>query len=251
MEVARVAALRGHRVTLYEKEDRLGGYLPAASSPKHKKDILPFLTWHVSNLKKTGTTIVSGKEATPEMVLEMEPDVVIVAAGAALDTPGIPGIEMPHVISAIDVLLEKVKTGEKVIVAGGGLVGCDVALFLADRGRQVTIIEMLPEVVTDMVEGDGSRGQVVGLLAQKEIECLTNLKIEAVIDDGVVAVNPDGETQTVRADSVVLALGLKPRTEIYDALSGKIPALHAIGDCVEARKIGDAVREGFFTAYGI
>jgi len=251
MEAARVAALRGHRVTLYEKEDRLGGYLPAASSPEHKKDIMPFLTWHSSNLEHTGATVVLGKEATAELVLQEKPDAVVVSIGASPFVPEIPGVERPNVVSAIDVLLGRVTPGDEVVIAGGGLVGCDVAMFLADKGRRVSIIEMLPDVVLDMVEADGSRAQIVKLLDQKEITCHTNLKVEKIIDDGVIAVNQGGVSQTVKGDTVVLALGLKPRTKLYEALKDKIPELHAIGDCVEARKIGDAVREGFFTAYAL
>ena len=178
-------------------------------------------------------------------------DVVIVATGAALILPEIPGIKMPHVVSSIDVLLGTVETGQDVIVAGGGLVGCDVAMYLADKGREVSIVEMLPDIVPDMIEGDGSRGQVKALINQKRIACLTGLKIEAIIDEGVVARTPDGVEQTIRADTVVLALGLKSRTAFYDALKGKIKTVHAIGDCAEVGKIGDAVRGGFFTAYAI
>ncbi len=251
MEAARVAALRGHRVTLYEKEDRLGGSLPAASTPEHKKDILPFLSWHASDLEKSGADIVLGREATPEFISEEKPDAVIVATGATSIVPKIPGVEGPNVVSSIDVLLERVNTGDEVVVAGGGLVGCDVAIFLADKGRTVSIVEMLPDVVLDMVEGDGSRGQVVKLLAQKGIACYPNLKIEEISDSGIIAGNQDGAMQAITADTVVLALGLAPRTGLMEALKGKVSELHEIGDCAEVRKIGDAVREGFFVAHAL
>ncbi len=251
MEAARVAAMRGHQVTLYEKGDKLGGYLPAASTPGHKKDIIPYLTWLLSDLKSTDVKIILNKEATPELILEGEPDAVIIAVGATPILPEIPGAASPHVVSAIDVLLGGVTIGDKIVVAGGGLIGCDVAIFLADMGKDVTIVEMLPDVVLDMVEADGSRAQVVKLLAQKGITCLSNLKIEEIIDNGVIAVNNDGARQTIQGDAVVLAMGLQAETGLYDALKGKISDLHAIGDCAEVRKIGDAVREGFFAAYAL
>ncbi len=251
MEAARVAALRGHQVTLYEKEDRLGGYLPAASTPEHKKEIIPFLNWHASDLEKSGANVVLNKEATSELLSEEKPDAVIVAVGASSVIPEIPGVEGSNVVSAIDVLLDRVNPGDEVVVAGGGLVGCDVAMFLADRGSKVSIVEMLPDVVLDMVDGDGSRGQVVMLLAQKGLTCHTNLKIEEITDNGVIAGNQDGARQTIKADTVVLALGLKPRTKLLETLKGKVSELHAIGDCAEVRKIGDAVREGFFVAHAL
>jgi 2,4-dienoyl-CoA reductase-like NADH-dependent reductase (Old Yellow Enzyme family)/thioredoxin reductase len=251
VEAARVAARRGHRVTLYEKQDRLGGYLPAAASPKHKKDIMPFLNWHLADLKQGNTNVVLGKEATIDLVLQEKPDAVIVATGSSLSVPDIPGVEGSNVVSAIDVLLGRATLGDEVVIAGGGLVGCDVAMFLADRGRKVSIVEMLSDVVLEMVEADGSRGQVVKLLDQKGVTCHTNLKIEEINLDGLIAINQDGKSQTIKADTVVLALGFEARTELYKGLEDKFPELYAIGDCVEARKIGDAVREGFFTAYGI
>jgi len=251
IEAARVAARRGHRVTLYEKEDHLGGYLPAAATPEHKKDIIPFLNWHLSDLEKSGADVVLNTEVSPELLSEEKPDAVIIAVGATLVVPEIPGVKGSNVVSAIDVLLNRVDTGDEVVVAGGGLVGCDVAMFLADKGRKVSIVEMLPDVVLDMVDGDGSRGQVMMLLAQKGITCHTKFKIEEITEKGVITCNQDGAMQSHSADTVVLALGLKPRTKLLEKLKGKVSELHAIGDCVEVRKIGDAVREGFFVSYGL
>ncbi|MCP4683017.1 MAG: FAD-dependent oxidoreductase [Desulfobacterales bacterium] len=251
MEAARIAAMRGHQVTLYEKGDKLGGYLPAAATPKHKKDILPYLTWLSSNLESTDVNIILNKEATPELVLEAKPDAVIIAAGATPVLPKIPGIEGPNVVSAIDVLLGKATTGDEIVVAGGGLIGCDVGIFLSDMGKRVTIVEMLEDVVLDMVEADGSRAQIVKLLAQKGITCRPNLKMEEIADNGIIASDNDGTKQTIQGDTVVLAMGLQSETGLYNTLKGKISELHAIGDCAEVRKIGDAVREGFFAAYAL
>ena len=251
VETARVASRRGHRVTLFEKQNRLGGHLPSAASPEHKKDIMPFMNWQLSDLEQGGTKVVLGKEATIGSVMQEKPDAVVVATGSSLSVPDIPGVEGSNVVSAIDVLLERATIGDEVVIAGGGLIGCDVAMFLADKGKRVSIVEMLPDVALDMVEADGSRGQVVKLLHQKGVTCRANLKIEEITHDGLVAIDQDGSSQTVKGDTVVFALGLKPRTELYEGLKDKVSELYAIGDCVEVRKIGDAVREGFFTAYGI
>jgi len=251
MEAARVAALRGHRVTLYEKEESLGGYLNAASTPDHKRDIRPFLEWLSTAIKKTGTHVVLSKEVTPELVLEMKPDVVVVAVGASFLVPDIPGAKGANVVSAIDVLLDKAKTGHEVVVAGGGLIGCDVAMFLSDRGRKVTIVEMMPDVAIDMGLGDGSRGHIMTLLSQKGIFCHTGMKIDKISDNSVTAIDKEGVSRSIKADTVVLAMGLKPRTGLYESLQGKVPELHRVGDCAEIGKIGDAVREAFFAAYAV
>lgn len=247
MEAARVAALRGHWVTLYEKEDRLGGYLIEASTPEHKKDVRPLLAWLSSQVKKAGANVMVGKEVTPEVILEMRPEVVIVAVGATPLIPDIPGAKKPIVVTAIDALLDNAKVGDKVVIAGGGSVGSDVAAFLADKGKKVTIVEMLSGIALDLEER-AIRGQLLIMLAQKGVICLTNMKIEEITDQGVIASDKEGLRHTIKADTVVLALGLKPRTELYEALRGKVAKLYSVGDCAEPRKIGDAIREGFFWA---
>lgn len=248
MEAARVAALRGHSVTLYEKENRLGGYLIEASIPEHKKDVRPLVTWMTLQMKKIGVNVVLAKELTPEQILEMSPEVVIVAVGAIPYVPEIPGVQKPSVVTAIDVLRDKVKVGTEVVIAGGGAVGCDVAAFLADKGKRVTIVEMLSGVAHDVEAGANSRGTLLLMLDQKGVTCLTEMKVEEISDEGIIASDKQGARCNIKADTIVLALGFKPRTQRYDALRGKVPELYIIGDCVEPRKIGDATREGFYIA---
>jgi len=248
MEAARVAALRGHRVTLYEKEDRLGGYLVEASIPEHKADVRPLVEWLSSQVKKAGARVVLGKEVTPEFILKMRPEAVIVAAGATPLIPEIPGVQKSTVVTAVDVLRDRVEVGSEVVVAGGGSVGCDVAAFLADKGKRVTIIEMLSGIAVDVEEKAGSRGQLLIMLSQKGVSCLTSTQLEEITDEGIIASDREGAKFAIRADTVVLALGLKPRTRLYEKLKGRVPELYTIGDCAEVRRIGDAIREGFLAA---
>jgi 2,4-dienoyl-CoA reductase-like NADH-dependent reductase (Old Yellow Enzyme family)/thioredoxin reductase len=250
METARVAALRGHKVTLYEKQDRLGGHLIEASTPEHKKDIKPLIAWLSSQVTKAGAEVVLGKEVTPELVAEMKPDVAIVAVGATQFIPEIPGINEPIAVKALDVLQGKAEVGSEVVVAGGGLVGSDVAAFLADQGKKVTIVEMLPEIASDVELFGGSRSTLLFMLGQKGITSLTETKIEEITAEGVKVSNQEGE-RTIKADTVVLAFGLSSETELNKALKGMVPELFNIGDSVAPRKIGDAINEGFFRAISI
>jgi len=247
MEAARVAALRGYEVTLYEKENTLGGHLKEASVPEHKRDIKPLIKWLSLQIEKAGVKIEMNKEATADLVVNAKPDVVIVATGSDALIPDTPGVKKPKVVTAIDVLLEKVTTGNEVVVVGGSLVGADVAVFLVDRGKKVTIIEMLAGICLDLA-ADYIRPVMMELLVEKGVKWLTNTRLEEVTDEGIIAVSTTGEKQSIKADTVVLAVGLKPKKELFQALKDKVKATYVIGDASEPRKIGDAIREGFFIA---
>jgi 2,4-dienoyl-CoA reductase-like NADH-dependent reductase (Old Yellow Enzyme family)/thioredoxin reductase len=244
MEAARVAALRGHEVTLWEKEQELGGQLVLASKAEGKSDIIPLIKWLSAQVGKAGVKIELRKEATPKAIVEAKPDVVIVATGAIGDIPEIPGIEKSIVITALDVLREKAKIGQEVVVLGGGLVGCDVALFLAERGKRVTMI-VRSDIAFDIEENN--RAAILTRLTQRGVKWFTYTKTEEITEKGVIAANQQGR-QNFQADTVVVATGLKPRKELYKALKDRVPELYAIGDCIEARKILNAIHEGFFIA---
>ena len=251
MEAARVAALKGHKVTLYEKTGKLGGRLMEASIAKHKKSIKPLMDWLALQVKKAGVNIVLNKEVTPEMVTKMKPDTAIVAVGGKPLIPDVPGIKKPIAVMALDVLLNKVKVGDNVIVEGGGAVGCDVAAYMADQGKKVTIVAR-SDIATDVEMHGGSRGQLLITLEKKGIKWLTYTRLDEVTDEGIIATDRnDGSKKTIKGDTVVLALGFEPVTEMYEALKGKVPELCAVGDCVEPRKIWDAIHEGFFSAFNI
>jgi 2,4-dienoyl-CoA reductase-like NADH-dependent reductase (Old Yellow Enzyme family)/thioredoxin reductase len=251
MEAARVAALRGHEVILYEKLDRLGGHLIEASIPEHKKDIRSLVRWLSSQVKKAGVDVVLGKEVTSDLVSEISPDVAIVAVGATMLIPEIPGVNESVAVSALDVLTDKADVGNEVVVAGGGLVGCDVAAFLADKGKKVTIVEALPEIAQNVELFAGSRSTLLVMLGQKGIVSHTDSNIEEITGEGVIVSDKEGAKRTINADTVVLAFGFKPETGLYERLKGKVPELYTIGDSLAPRKIGDAINEGFYRAISI
>jgi len=246
MEAARVAALRGHRVTLWEKDKALGGNLIPASVSDLKQDYRSLINYLSAQIKKLGVTVKLGKEATPELIQQAKPDAVIIAAGSTPIMSDIPGVEKAKVAIAVDLLLGKKEAGGSVVVIGGGLVGCETALYLAQKGKKVTVIEILDSVMRDM--SMQNRVHMLMLLADAKTEILTDTKVLEVTDEGVTIADKNGKRSTLGADTVVFALGLKPNGSLAGSLKGKVPEVYAIGDCVEPRIVINAFEEGFHTA---
>lgn len=242
MEAARVAAMRGHKVMLWEKNDRLGGNLILASVAPHKEEIKCLTDYLSYQMRKLGIHVELEKEATPEAVLNAKADEVIIATGALPVILDVPGVNRNNVVTAIDVLKGVVDTGRKVVILGGGMVGCETAEFLASKGKDVTIVEMLDKIARDI--GPSVRWVTVRRIKGWGIKMLTSAKVKSITDEGVV-VEKEGKAQTIGADTIVLAAGMKPNKALFDALKNKIPRAQAIGDCVEARRILEAIHDGF------
>ena len=248
MEAARAAALRGHEVTLAEKENHLGGQFHLASLPAGKGEIRVYLEYLSGQLKKMGVKIQLNQEVTPEKLKEIKADAVILAAGGFPSIPGVFGIDRENVFSAWEALAHPEKVGAKVVIIGGGSVGAETAGFLLDQKKDVTLVEMLPEIARDvemvnrkvLLRGLGEKGVRIRVLTQAT----------AILPEGV-EVDFDGGKEVLSADTVVLATGIRPNNELEAAL-GALPAeLHKVGDCVEPRKAIDAIHEGFQVALKI
>jgi 2-enoate reductase len=245
MEAARAAATRGHKVVLYEKGKTLGGHLIEASVPAFKKDLDTLLKWYQTQLKQLGVTLKMETAASTAMLVKENPDAVIVATGSKACLPNIPGIDKPNVFTCIDVLRGKKKTGKTVIVVGGGLVGCETALWLAEEGKQVTIVEMLPELMAGGIEVPRmNRFMLLDLLDFKKVKILTSACISE-IGDSRVSVTGKGANKMLKADSIVIATGLKAENALGRSLAGRFSQLYVIGDCQEPRNIMGAIWDGY------
>ena len=246
MEAARVTALRGHKVTLWEKGDALGGNLIPASTPDFKQDYRMLIDYLSTQIRKLGVNIELGKQATPEAILKMNPEVVFIATGGTPLIPDIPGIEKSKVVTAVDLLLGRKEAGETVVMLGGGLVGCETALHLAQKGRKLTIVETLDDIARDMCTPN--RMHLLQLLKDEKVDILTESNVLEIKDEGVVIADKSGKRSILSADTVVLALGLKSSDQLSETIRDKVPEVYAIGDCVEPRKVTNAIWEGFRTA---
>jgi len=245
MEAAQVAALRGHRVTLCERGEELGGQLRVACLPRYKDELGCLIKNMASQVRKAGVEVRLNTEVTSELVEKENPEVLILAIGATPLIPDIPGVGQDNVVTAVDVLTRRRDVGETAIVVGGGMVGCETAEFLADLGKKVTIVEMLPKIGSDY--GATYRHVVLRRLRKTGIKMETNVMVEEITDGGVKA-KRDGILKFFPGDTVVLAVGFKPSKGLGEKLSGKVPAPYSIGDCVEPRRIREAIEEGFVLA---
>jgi 2-enoate reductase len=243
MEAARVAALRGHKVTLWERADTLGGNLISGSMLTFKQDNKLLINYLVTQIKKLGVNIKLKNEATPQLVQKMKPEVVFIATGSTSIIPEIIGVDKGNVVTATDLLLGKREVGKSVVVLGGGLVGCETALYLAQRGKEVAIVEILDSIAQGMFEGD--RMHLLKLLADVNAKILTETSVLEITQESIVIANKYGKRNTIKADTLVLAVGMKPNGELLESLKDKVPEVYAIGDCIEARKVIDAIWEGF------
>ena len=242
MQAAMVAAWRGHQVSLWEKNDRLGGNLIPATVPEFKRDLGDLTKYLSTQLEKLHVDVRLGREASSELVQETKPDVVIVATGATPIMLQIPGMEKDRVLTAVDLLLGKKESGDKVLVLGGGLVGCETAVYLAQAGKKVTIVEILKRIFQG--ENRANQQQMLKMLADGNVNVLTSTSVLEIKDGGAI-IDHDGKEKELEADTIVVAIGLEARSKLHDELRGRVAELYAIGDCVRPRKVLDAIWEGF------
>ena len=242
MEAARTAATRGHEVVLWEKKEELGGQLLVAAAAPYKEVISHLNKYMAGQLKKTGVQVVLGHEATTESVKAMKPEVVVLATGSTPFIPDIPGVRKANVALALDVLAGQERVGDRVVVVGGELVGCETADYLAQKGKIVTIVRRGQSMAAGM--NPLARDNLLARLIKNGVTMLTGVRYEEITDKGLVITDKEGQRQNIEADTVVLATGAIPKTELTTELAGQDIDVHLVGDCVTPGKIVDAIRDG-------
>ena len=245
MEAARVSRLRGHDVTLYEKSGELGGQLIPASVPDFKYDLILLRKYYENEIKRLGIRLFLNTEGTAERILRSKPDVVFLATGGAPSVPQVLGINDPKVTTAIDILKSKAATGENVIVIGGGMVGCELAVYLAQKGKKVTVIEMLPRILNDMDHVHANREMLLKMLEDNNVTILTNLTLNAITESGIRAVDSNLGIHELPADSLVTATGSVCHDNLYDTLRDKVEEIYRLGDCFKPGRVLDAVWDAY------
>lgn len=242
MEAAIVAAKRGHKVTLFEKEDTLGGQLIIAAVPPHKSELERYRQHIVTIAEKSGVMVRKGRTASANVILAGKPDAVVVATGVQPNIPDIPGVKRRNVVLAFDILSGKKDTGKRVAIIGGELVGCETAEYLAEKGKKVSVLRRSGEMAADV--GPSQRGPLLERLEKKGVTLMPGVQYQEINHKGLVITNKQGDKQLVRADTIVLAAGSRPVNTLGQELKGKVPSLYVIGDAQKPGKIVDAVAEG-------
>lgn len=244
------AAQRGHAVTLYEKGDILGGNMRLAAYPPGKGDITNMVRSYIAKCEEYGVKMVMNTEVTPAMVAEAKPDAVIVATGSNPLVLPIPGINDTGVIHAGDLLDGKAAVGKKVLVVGGGMVGCEVADFLGELGHEVSVIELRDQLGPDVIPEH--RKFLMKDFDTYKVQGVTGAKVAQFFTDGVSYTLADGtEGRLEGFDNVVLAMGYRNNDTISEEIKKIVAETYVIGDAVKARKALDATAEGLNAALEI
>ncbi|NHI91804.1 MAG: FAD-binding protein [Candidatus Lokiarchaeota archaeon] len=283
LEAARVCRLRGHDVTLYEKTDRLGGALHWAAAPPGRKEFYDLIKWYEHMMRKLNVNVVLNQDIDLDVLQEQKFDAVIAATGSKPIELNIPGMKKndPRIVHAYDILENKKHAGKRVVVIGGSGVGLDVGLYLAEQGglnaeqamflmqwqalspedalqlklrtRKITVIEMLPSLGKGI--GQTTRWTILKDLAMHGVEMVTKTKaIEITEKPFGVLVEKEGKQEFIEADTIVMAVGVKPDKETFDKLKANLPKnieVLKIGDAKKARTALEAVADGFKAALKI
>ncbi len=244
MSAAIAARQRGHEVILFEKSDRLGGVLRYVEKEHYKEDIRLYLKYLTGQIKKSDADIRLNTAATPELVRELKPDALFVAVGSLPVTPPIEGIHNKNVIGFYEAIENEDAVGQDVVIIGGGAIGAEMGLELAElKGRNVTIIEL-----TNKIAAQGNLLYQIALRQRMEavptLTCLMETACKEITPEGVRVASRDGAERFIKADTVIVATGIAPNRALAESFLGITPDTFLIGDCDKARKIMEAVFEG-------
>ena len=253
-----IAGLRGHDVMLYEKASKLGGQFNLAAVPPLAHENALLVKFLSNQVQKVGCTVALGTEVTAEIIRDLNPDVVVVATGGTPCIPNdLPGIKNTNVVTAHDVLAGNVVVREEnVVVIGGGMVGCELADFLAEPEDNaivgpisITILEMLDSVAADM--RPESRYLLLQNLSEKDVKWITKARVKEITGDGIVYIR-DGHEETISGiGCIILATGANPNNTLTQSLQGTVPEIYTIGDAKEPRSALEAIAEAAEVAISI
>ncbi|GBU10334.1 NADH oxidase [Gammaproteobacteria bacterium] len=246
MQAALTSIERGHDVLLCEKADRLGGLLNTADHVSFKHNMKKYKESLIARVNKSTIKVMLNTEVTPDFIDKNQPDALIVAVGAEVIIPNIPGIDLKNVMFAARDYGKESQVGQKVVVIGGGLVGCEEGLYYKQLGRDVTILEMTSELAKESYYLH--LRATLNEMEDAQVKVNLNTKCTKIIENGVYAVNDNGEEHFFEADTVLVSVGLKPLSHVVESLRDLAEEFSVVGDCFEAKTITEAVRTGYNAA---
>lgn len=241
VEAARVASLRGHQVTIYEANDYIGGQVKLAAAPPHKENLEPMLDYFETILPALGVTVKLNSPVTAEDMKHVQADVVICATGPRAVTLPLPGIDGSNVMNAKEAL-KGASVGQRVVIIGGGVVGCETAEYLVNQGKQVTIIEAAGVLAEKMVMTN--RTILLGHLMLSGVTCMCNTRCLEIGEASVKVLDEAQQTQEIPADTVLLSVGERPNTALYEALRDQFSEVYNIGDSHTPDCFAASIKQG-------
>jgi pyruvate/2-oxoglutarate dehydrogenase complex dihydrolipoamide dehydrogenase (E3) component len=242
MEAARVLSLRGHRVTLMEKSGQLGGQLKWAALPPHKEGLQDLLDYYSGQIRDLGAKVELRRWADAQAIVDCRAQAIVMATGARPMVPEWKQGGQENVFHFTEALTDPAKIGEKVVVLGGGMIGCETGEFFAQRDRSVTILEMLKDVALDV--NPFIRKFLLRRLQELKVSFVVNTKVIQIDQDYVRGVT-NGEERNFRGDSFIVAMGMESERTLGASLKKDLLEYYEAGDCLKPRKLIEAIHEGF------
>jgi 2,4-dienoyl-CoA reductase-like NADH-dependent reductase (Old Yellow Enzyme family)/thioredoxin reductase len=241
LNIAWVAAKRGHEVHVFEKRDSLGGQLLPGSIPGHKKELLSLIRFQKKQIEKFGVRCHLSHEVKTEDVQEFNPDVVVLATGSLPAIPPVEGIDNNIALTYEDVLNESPPSFKRAVIIGGGATGLEMALHLAEYGCRVSVVEMLAKIGSGLESM--TKKILLGRLKEYHIKIMTEAKLIRVASAGAVVARSDGAELLIKAERVIFATGTRPCNRLFEKVKSLGYETHQIGDCLETRNAKAAIYE--------
>ena len=256
LEAARVAALRGCKVKLYDENSRLGGAVIAAAVPEFMDDLQRLLMYYEAQIKKLGVEVILNRRVTPALVKSEKPDTLILSLGAKPMETHVPGKDRTIVGQPEDALLGAITLSRNVLLVGGNYISCQLAVHLAQQGKKVVLAtsrkeetQLAGELEIENLYKRTSTEALIRMMRDVKVEIYLGYKLVEITSSGAVFQKPDKSRITIQADNVLLCLGYLPKKEELETFKGLAPRILAVGDCVRPRRIGPAIHEGFMAGY--
>ena len=253
MESARTAYLRGHEVTLVEKDENLGGLLIPACKIPTKHDLDKLFQWYLREMERLPIEILTSTEATPELMKKLRPDAIIVASGHG-DESNLPkklkGLERDNVITTMDLLSGRVQPTDSVVI-GGGFMGCDIAQHIASTGKKATIVSRYGMEKIGGTVGFFTRNSLFELLGKLDVLIEPELDYREITDDGILTLDKNGNQRLISADTVVIANGFKVEIDNLTKWHDCAEEVHLVGNCIDPANIMGTTRQANTAVYRI